>query len=810
MSRIARPSTIPNSTLPISRTARLMSGAPTSSSTVKRHSQPQLLREDAVLPKRRSKMRVSTSSTELSDPEQGRFSPKSGHSTPRSSPEADVLRVGDRVAVPSLHIEGTLRFLGETEFKPGRWAGIELDAIGSGKNDGSVQGVRYFACPPSSGLFIQETKVIKITPPPAVTQVQPAPTRTKSTASAKRSKTLPKMKPSKTTVTTTTKRPSKRPSRFSVDRRSTSPPPPLPPPAAITNTHSNTIASPSLTPTATDTTTIATAPTPAPGAPQPQQQQQQQRSTKTPSPDAVPAPAPGSPSSPVVTPAAATAAIEEQHAQTVEELHRMYDLLEKAQRERDELGAQMAQKEAAWERLVSAKESYALRVQEKEEALARLQRQMDETQTAYDDLRTRADVQAEQTVRDDQTHEVAQRKITKLEQQIQDLKLQAQSQASTHAETHTRLEGELQQLKHALADRETMVSTLERECEALRQAELDAMYAYKNSLNQIQQDHEQAMLAKQQELDQLQLVADDLKRRNHRLLGYEDGEEEEEPDYQQQLQQQQLRRRLEEQLELATLELEREREHGQSLAKEIESLRAEMKHIHANHASSDDRFTTLRAELEQEVADKRRLMEEADAAFEAQARAEDENYQLKMAKATLERELAELKQQQQQEQEQKAPSTKPGDPHTPRSEIDRLHEQLALERRRYTELEVSKAAEINLLNKDLAELEGLVESRVFGENDLEEALEAEKQKVKRLEAKLEQQQQHQLPQSNQQDGGGSGGAVSSSSLPFCELCETEGHDIVECDAVQTQVYCENCEEYGKHTTRDCPSQDEVF
>lgn len=478
----------------------------------------------------------------------------------------------------------------------------------------------------------------------------------------------------------------------------------------------------------------------------------------------------------------------------------MYDLLEKAQRERDDLSAQMAQKEAAWERLVSAKESYALRVQEKEEALARLQRQMDETQTAYDDLRTRANVQAEQTVRDDQTHEVAQRKITKLEQHIQDLKLQAQTQASTHAETHTRLEGELQQLKHALADRETMVATLERECEALRQAELDAMYAYKNSLDQIQQDHDQAMRAKQQELDQLQQVADDLKRRNHRLLGYEDGEEEEEPDYQQQLQQQQLRRRLEEQLELATLELERERAHGQSLAKEIESLRAEMKHIHANHASSDDRFSALHAELEQEVADKRRLMEEAEAAFEAQARAEDENYQLKMAKATLERELAELKQQQpplqQQKQQQQHQGLVTSDEHegdanaSPRSEIDRLHEALALERRRYNELEVSKAAEINLLNKDLAELEGLVESRVFGENDLEEALEAEKQKVRRLEAKLEQQQQQQqqqTPLSSQRDVQALPPSSSSSSLPFCELCETEGHDIVECDAVQTQV-----------------------
>ncbi|CDO93154.1 unnamed protein product [Kluyveromyces dobzhanskii CBS 2104] len=49
--------------------------------------------------------------------------------------------IGDRVVIRSL--TGVVRFLGETEFSPGIWVGIELDEP-LGKNDGSVKGVRYF------------------------------------------------------------------------------------------------------------------------------------------------------------------------------------------------------------------------------------------------------------------------------------------------------------------------------------------------------------------------------------------------------------------------------------------------------------------------------------------------------------------------------------------------------------------------------------------------------------------------------------------------------------------------------------------
>lgn len=59
-------------------------------------------------------------------------------------------RPGQRVAVRGE--SGTVRFVGRTQFSPGSWVGVELDAS-SGKNDGSVAGIRYFRCQKTDGLF---------------------------------------------------------------------------------------------------------------------------------------------------------------------------------------------------------------------------------------------------------------------------------------------------------------------------------------------------------------------------------------------------------------------------------------------------------------------------------------------------------------------------------------------------------------------------------------------------------------------------------------------------------------------------------
>ena len=57
----------------------------------------------------------------------------------------------------------TVRFTGHTEFAIGMWIGLELDGF-DGRNDGSVQGIRYFSCEAGKGLFKRPTAVAAMTP----------------------------------------------------------------------------------------------------------------------------------------------------------------------------------------------------------------------------------------------------------------------------------------------------------------------------------------------------------------------------------------------------------------------------------------------------------------------------------------------------------------------------------------------------------------------------------------------------------------------------------------------------------------------
>ncbi|XP_077981487.1 CAP-Gly domain-containing linker protein 3-like [Glandiceps talaboti] len=53
---------------------------------------------------------------------------------------------------------GIVRYLGPTHFADGVWLGVELRTA-KGKNDGSIQGKRYFTCKPNHGLLVRPSRV---------------------------------------------------------------------------------------------------------------------------------------------------------------------------------------------------------------------------------------------------------------------------------------------------------------------------------------------------------------------------------------------------------------------------------------------------------------------------------------------------------------------------------------------------------------------------------------------------------------------------------------------------------------------------
>ena len=75
----------------------------------------------------------------------------------KPEPPLQQFKIGDRVLVGGVQ-PCTLRFVGETSFAAGFWAGVELD-IPEGRNDGSKDGIVYFKCKPKYGLFAPPDKI---------------------------------------------------------------------------------------------------------------------------------------------------------------------------------------------------------------------------------------------------------------------------------------------------------------------------------------------------------------------------------------------------------------------------------------------------------------------------------------------------------------------------------------------------------------------------------------------------------------------------------------------------------------------------
>jgi CAP-Gly domain-containing linker protein 1 len=175
-------------------------------------------------------------------------------------------------------------------------------------------------------------------------------------------------------------------------------------------------------------------------------------------------------------------------------------------------------------------------------------------------------------------------------------------------------------------------------------------------------------------------------------------------------------------------------------------------------------------------------------------------------------------------------------------------ERLKLQQR-IDDLEHTHRLEIEQRDRDIADLESLVESKIFREADLEEQLERQMQLVKQLQRQLGEggaSANDMVSRSTSMGRGladdasaaGSDGAMSRTrssrsnrdfSRVYCEICEVEGHDLMSCPKVMgtpsmnmtssnleidddeqyDQPYCDICESFGAHWTEDCPNANEV-
>jgi len=193
------------------------------------------------------------------------------------------------------------------------------------------------------------------------------------------------------------------------------------------------------------------------------------------------------------------------------------------------------------------------------------------------------------------------------------------------------------------------------------------------------------------------------------------------------------------------------------------------------------------------------------------------------------------------------------------TQLDRLTVQHAAQLRevqqKLNDLERNKQREIHALNKDIAELESLIESKIFKEADLEEAVESERKTARRLRDEISDLKSQLKDSGAKSSSNGkpyerkpsapttnTSNSLRPPSVPtpstnnkgndslYCEICEQHGHDIISCTALLSDAdyaaeakrtgnsantdrdrpYCENCEEYGLHATENCPNGDETF
>ncbi|KAG8806834.1 hypothetical protein FRC18_005881, partial [Serendipita sp. 400] len=157
-----------------------------------------------------------------------------------------------------------------------------------------------------------------------------------------------------------------------------------------------------------------------------------------------------------------------------------------------------------------------------------------------------------------------------------------------------------------------------------------------------------------------------------------------------------------------------------------------------------------------------------------------------------------------------------------RLELDQLRMKMADVEKKNTKI-------IADLNKEVADLESLVEAKIYREDDLEREIERLKDKVQRLQSKSSKSSGgDHLSRSTNRSSHTRSSTVTQQTVAkeepavlTCEVCEQTGHDLFSCPLLKddepastngttaADVYCIDCDSHT-HNTVDCPHAHDVF
>ncbi|KAI8342166.1 hypothetical protein BC941DRAFT_449491 [Chlamydoabsidia padenii] len=320
----------------------------------------------------------------------------------------------------------------------------------------------------------------------------------------------------------------------------------------------------------------------------------------------------------------------------------MHLLLEQSRQEKQRLSDEMNGKEAVWERLVTAKESYALKIQDMQAEISRLQHSLQQSQQQAIQLESQLVHHSPDTMEQQYSRRIEklERLVREWQQDAQESHQQVQQQQRTHG-------AQMDQLRRDLAERDQVTAAMERDYEAAKQANTDTVRHYESVLAQWTRDRDMTLKAKDDQIERLGNVIEELKA-CHFLLppspNTDDDDDDDDsvgshsmvediiPDLVRKIKtttttlsnnnkdsrMYSSRRRLEQQLELTTMALDEVQQQQKATLLENEQLRDQLAHMHAASGAMDQQFQQLQHVLAKEVNDKRLVMEERDAALQSQ------------------------------------------------------------------------------------------------------------------------------------------------------------------------------------------------